>query len=1471
LQDQKNYFHKFNQEDAMLIHFRRQFIIPCLLMAGMIALALLASPFNAGKSQAAESAPNSQKHDSKTPLDDPVVVVNEDATFFTISDGLLYWSFICSSDVVPTAYLHRKPTEGGETLAIDTGSYPLCDRFYFLAANESGLYDINLETNQLEFRPTEDPTADPIILQTLADNELPRPGGQILLDETDLYWLTENNRIVRLDKANTWLAEYAYTGPGSDDLAIGWGSIYWLDDLGLWEAPKYCSPLPCPYKTKLTDANGTGLQYGFMRYPVPPDKAADPYYYLLYWVEQGSPRSLRAYGCYDFGSCFTHTLYTASSADYRLSRPALGSCADGSGCLFWKEKDSSEAGWIMRKSLTSDAQVIATGLLHALDQVLTDDRGVYFQLLYNSGIARVDFDAAAYQVDFHLSAWEVTQGIQNPLNDVSLAGGKDTYVRVWAQLLCCSPYGNLSVRLYGERNGQPLPGSPLSPLVINRVLVEGAGYDRGNPDEGWLFHLPESWVTHGTTDLRAEIDPLSAKVDPNPANDVLTGSFDFKAQPRACTIFIPVRTQTDSLPWNDAPYFWNMIDLYKRLSPVPEVNVYTQSEPFEELEVCWWGPFPYPCFGPYELDEEAHLLPPSLADRDKLMASITTRYMFSDDPDECTSEAVHYVGMVSPDAPTGGAGGQGFLYAPAAWVTLPEPYYNPSTAFYWPPEGHGLAHQLTHNYNRLHVPCEVDVWLDNDYPPVDDCTLDDPGADSHYGFDVNTRLPIPPDSTSDYMSYRGRCWASDYTYSAVFDAMNPWLSQQSSVMQAALPLAQAANIVWASGFVDHDGQFGALEYAWLLPAGSLSAGQLHKLEAVSTPAKDVDAAAAGYSLRLLDANGVVLDERDLTLYEIGEGDGSGNSGLSFNLAFPAPAGDVHRLELLTGDTVLASLEPGPADPQLTLLAPAGGEISGGDLVVSWQASDPDPNDQLRYSVLFSPDNGLTWQALVSNISGPIGETTITQPVENLTGSGGQNALLRILASDGYHTTQVTSLPFEVQNQAPQPYIVSPSEGQSFAADEPVRLSGGAMDAETGSLAGDSLAWSLDGSSIGSGGELLLLGLAPGSYPVGLSAQDPAGLNATAGATVNINYLEIPPGGVVPVLDGFCDDQAYASAVQLSLAPYADGSQVSVQLLGSNGRLWACFSGLKHSAYYPYSGSGLRFDVDNSRDPLAQSTDFAFFVDESGTPITLSGDGAGHFTGEGPGGLQARVSATDELWAAEMAIDMSVLGGWDHLAGVALDHTNLNQAERYAWPYAASTGQPSTWAETALGTRPAVTSLEPDHALAGSVALELTVHGTDFVEGSVVLWDGGLPLATTWISPTQLVAQVPASELAAVGEFDLLVQNPAPSDFVSDGSLFPVENPRPVLLSASLERGGSGGLLIVTGQDFVYGAVVLWNGEARPTHFISSTELQVDLAAADLAYGRTVGVSVVNPGPGGGVATLQISTLQFGLYLPYIRR
>src|SRR5690606_10728023 len=65
---------------------------------------------------------------------------------------------------------------------------------------------------------------------------------------------------------------------------------------------------------------------------------------------------------------------------------------------------------------------------------------------------------------------------------------------------------------------------------------------------------------------------------------------------------------------------------------------------------------------------------------------------------------------------------------------------------------------------------------------------------------------------------------------------------------------------------------------------------------------------------------------------------------------------------------------------------------------------------------------------------------------------------------------------------------------------------------------------------------------------------------------------------------------------------------------------------------------------------------------------------------------------------------------------------------------------------------------------------------------------------------------------------------------------------------------SGGVdLVVLGEGFVSGAVVLFNGMARPTTFISATELSVAIPGSDLQQAGTALISVVNPAPGGGAS------------------
>jgi hypothetical protein len=86
--------------------------------------------------------------------------------------------------------------------------------------------------------------------------------------------------------------------------------------------------------------------------------------------------------------------------------------------------------------------------------------------------------------------------------------------------------------------------------------------------------------------------------------------------------------------------------------------------------------------------------------------------------------------------------------------------------------------------------------------------------------------------------------------------------------------------------------------------------------------------------------------------------------------------------------------------------------------------------------------------------------------------------------------------------------------------------------------------------------------------------------------------------------------------------------------------------------------------------------------------------------------------------------------------------------------------------------PTVASLTPSAAAAGSPNLALRVGGTGFVPGSTVLWNGA-ERATTFASATELVAYVPASDLAAAGSAEIAVASPAPGGGTSGAATFTV--------------------------------------------------------------------------------------------------
>ena len=84
-----------------------------------------------------------------------------------------------------------------------------------------------------------------------------------------------------------------------------------------------------------------------------------------------------------------------------------------------------------------------------------------------------------------------------------------------------------------------------------------------------------------------------------------------------------------------------------------------------------------------------------------------------------------------------------------------------------------------------------------------------------------------------------------------------------------------------------------------------------------------------------------------------------------------------------------------------------------------------------------------------------------------------------------------------------------------------------------------------------------------------------------------------------------------------------------------------------------------------------------------------------------------------------------------------------------------------------------------------------------------------------------------------------------------------------LSPASTTVEGPAFTLTVIGTGFVSKSVVQWEGAARPTAYVSGTELKAAIGAADIAEGGGQAVTVYNPRPAGGTS----SSLKFTVEVP----
>jgi trimeric autotransporter adhesin len=172
--------------------------------------------------------------------------------------------------------------------------------------------------------------------------------------------------------------------------------------------------------------------------------------------------------------------------------------------------------------------------------------------------------------------------------------------------------------------------------------------------------------------------------------------------------------------------------------------------------------------------------------------------------------------------------------------------------------------------------------------------------------------------------------------------------------------------------------------------------------------------------------------------------------------------------------------------------------------------------------------------------------------------------------------------------------------------------------------------------------------------------------------------------------------------------------------------------------------------------------------------------------------------------------------------------------------------------------PAITSVSPNSFTAGSPDTGILVTGTGFTANSVIEWNG-LALATSPgpYSTTQILATVPAADLATAGTATVTVNTPSSNPSLSNSITVNITNPlAPVLTSLYPNAGpiNTGVAVTFSGTGFLPGSTVALNGQQIASTYVSSTELTATIPASSVAIPGSLSFTVITPAPGGGTSS-----------------
>lgn len=399
-----------------------------------------------------------------------------------------------------------------------------------------------------------------------------------------------------------------------------------------------------------------------------------------------------------------------------------------------------------------------------------------------------------------------------------------------------------------------------------------------------------------------------------------------------------------------------------------------------------------------------------------------------------------------------------------------------------------MAHELGHACGRPHSPCGTPG--DAAYPAYE--PYDPAGTPTasigEYGLDISNGAVKSPATFKDFMSYCGPRWISLFVHGRLVNNAalapvrvcedRPWWRDEILIDRQLIP-------EW--WLPDPPPDLPWLERTMVQPVISII-GVLHGPDELEVR-----------SVVRLEAESEVPNGRRLDLRaELVRGDGSVAAGgavyalRSYAMGGCGPCGpdgeddaddtyprlvqafvpDAERgaeLRITRGGEALWSRRASERRPRL---ASAEVALEGDEVTVKWAAELAGEGEEAI--VQWSDDNGRTWHGLGAGLGGGSARLDARGLPEG-------RISLRTLVSDGFDTVVSKRSTIRVPRRPASATILSPRDGQAFAAGSPMRLWAAPITAGDEPPEDEAVIWLVDGKEVGAGSDIFVEAPRPGSH------------------------------------------------------------------------------------------------------------------------------------------------------------------------------------------------------------------------------------------------------------------------------------------------------------------------------------------------------------------------------------------------------